>query len=235
MRFIGRWQLCYDGHEGLLDIVRLPGAMSAKVRARDNLEDRRLGIFWDANGVAHRVNGHVIHEDDRGSVIRFWVDRGNPNADYETLGGREFVYRLSDDGALAAGHHIDLDGREWAGFMQRSDADHAWTVTPRQGAGPDWSDAVGIWDVHTGASAPASSFEIRIDPRTNLPVVLMGRVAIESDIPPGAKRRHFNMQDGGRSRGRFHRLSWRRDMAAGYIDHGPAATLVPAVFIRRDA
>lgn len=61
-RAIGRWQLSFDGWRGELDLYHLPGMSDPWFEDMGfvNVDDRRLGTFYDAAGNAFKVNGQVF-------------------------------------------------------------------------------------------------------------------------------------------------------------------------------
>ncbi len=111
--FVGRRNLCFDGHRGTLDVTHLPGIAQLWLTERGvNVPDRRIGTFFDANGTAHRVNGRI-----QGDKLLFWFKGSYPNMRWDderesnTGVGRGFTYYIVDqDGAELAGWHQDNPG-----------------------------------------------------------------------------------------------------------------------------
>jgi len=125
LRFVGRWELNFDGWQGTLDISHLPGVFQGVLKQKGNTTtDRRIGMFYAENdpAKAYRVNGAVS-----GNRIDFYIDSGNHNPGVEELGGRHFTYYLADgDVDLMAGSHRDPDGKVWGGFARRLKSDAAF-------------------------------------------------------------------------------------------------------------
>jgi hypothetical protein len=113
LRAIGRRNISLDGHRGTLDIYHLPGASSDtwSTYFSLNVNDSRLGTFYDLQGNAYRVNGFIV-----GDLVTFWWKGSNPNMRWDetretpTL-GRMFSYRLLENaGNDLAGYHWDNAG-----------------------------------------------------------------------------------------------------------------------------
>lgn len=113
LRAIGRRNMSLDGHRGTLDIYHLPGASSDtwSTLYSLNVNDARLGTFYDLQGNAYRVNGFIV-----GDLVTFWWKGSNPNMRWDetretpTL-GRMFSYRLLENaGNDLAGYHWDNAG-----------------------------------------------------------------------------------------------------------------------------
>ena len=126
LAYIGRWNLNFDGHHGVLDIFHIPGdAQWLFDRQKVQVADRRVGSFYDKDGKAFRVNGRMLA--DR---IEFYIDWGNPNARWDALGGRKFVY-ARPVGGIMTGFHTDPDGRDYAGFATAGAPIEDGAQTPR--------------------------------------------------------------------------------------------------------
>jgi len=125
LRFVGRWELNFDGWQGTLDISHLPGVFQGVLKQKGiDTTDRRIGIFYAENdpAKAYRVNGAVS-----GNRIDFYIDSDNDNPNWDELGGRHFTYYLGNgDVDLLAGSHRDPDGRVWGGFARRLKSDAAF-------------------------------------------------------------------------------------------------------------
>jgi hypothetical protein len=92
LAFIGRWNLNFDGHKGELDIDHIPGISQWLLdKQGDHVVDRRIGSFYDERGKAYRVNGRIAADH-----IELYVDPKNPNARYDQIGGRRFVFTLDE-------------------------------------------------------------------------------------------------------------------------------------------
>jgi hypothetical protein len=112
---IGRWQLSFDGWRGELDLYHLPGMSDPWFEDMGfvNVDDRRLGTFYDAAGNAFKVNGQVFF-----NFVEFYIDSDNPTALWGDLGGKRFSYVLEQSGTddVMTGSHQDLDGRHYGGL-----------------------------------------------------------------------------------------------------------------------
>ncbi|MEM1047758.1 MAG: C1 family peptidase [Pseudomonadota bacterium] len=224
--FLGRWNIIFDGHRGVVDINKVPGVMNTLTETRDDLKDRRIGTYFAANGTPYRVNGTMS-----GNRIRFYIDRNNANAPYDTLTGRKFDYTLTEDFSFASGQHRDPNGSVYGGYMWREDV-----TAPRAPArvrGVDWQRAQGTWEVHTGRGGPVSTVQLRYDQALGQPRILEGSVLYNTVMPRAQNQRSFIFRRGLREIGMFHAMSWDANRAVGRINYGPAGALVPAVFIKR--
>lgn len=124
---IGRYQLVYDGHEGILDIFHIPGYWPVEELG---VPDRRLGILFDGEMKPHRVNGFLD-----GNKVTFYFSDAHPNLRWDQLGqvrddGRTFTYYYSDQGYMA-GFHADADGDIYGGYARKMGALPGGTLTPR--------------------------------------------------------------------------------------------------------
>jgi hypothetical protein len=129
-RFVGRWEVTFDGWKGILDVTHVPGVFRGVFKLKDQQSvDRRIGIFYDKNDPkkAFRVNGEM-----RGNRIDFYVDWSHPNPGLDRRGGRHFTYYLAEgDRGLMAGSHRDPDGAEWGGFARRLISEEAFPTEAR--------------------------------------------------------------------------------------------------------
>jgi len=130
LRFVGRWEVVFDGWKGILDVTHVPGVFRGVFKLKnDRSTDRRIGTFYDKNDPkkAFRVNGEM-----KGNRIDFYVDWSKPNPGLDQRGGRHFAYYLAEgDRRLMAGSHCDLDGAEWGGFARRLESDEAFPMDAR--------------------------------------------------------------------------------------------------------
>jgi hypothetical protein len=130
LRFVGRWEVTFDGWKGILDVTHIPGVFRGVFKLKDDRSiDRRIGIFYDKNDPkkAFRVNGEM-----KGNRIDFYVDWSKPNPGLEQRGGRHFTYYLAEgDRGLMAGSHRDPEGAEWGGFARRLESDQAFPTEAR--------------------------------------------------------------------------------------------------------
>lgn len=119
---VGRWNLAFDGHRGTLDIYHIPGTAEHSM-GHLKVVDRRLGTFYDKNGVAHRVNGQI-----NGNRVEFWFKGSQPNMRWDeqrqtpTL-GRRFIYYITDPASgEMSGWHEDRVGTtnnpRWGGYAR---------------------------------------------------------------------------------------------------------------------
>ncbi len=91
---LGRWNLNFDGHRGLLDIYRIPGSSSITVSG--GRADRRLGTFFADDGNAYRVNATIT-----GNKLEFYIDFANPNFAFDARSGTKYTGYLFTRGHLA--------------------------------------------------------------------------------------------------------------------------------------
>jgi hypothetical protein len=92
LAFIGRWNLRFEGHKGVLDIYHIPGVGQWLLDQKGgHVRDLRIGTFYDERGAAFRVNGRM-----NGDHIEFYVNLANPAARYDELGGRRFEFTLKE-------------------------------------------------------------------------------------------------------------------------------------------
>lgn len=131
LRFLGRWEIVFDGHPGLFDVSHLPGVFRGVLAQHgEHRIDRRIGTFYfdnDPNRAA-RVNGSI-----RGNRIDFYVDSSNANPGLEKCAGRHFTYYLSEgNDGMMAGSHRDPDGTIYGGFGRRLESDDAFPNRARK-------------------------------------------------------------------------------------------------------
>lgn len=159
LAFVGRWNLNFDGHHGLLDIYHIPGIAQWRLdRESPRIPDRRIGSFYDRDGRAFRVNGRMTAD-----AIEFYIDARNANARWDQLGGRKFVYSRPT-GIMMAGYHTDPDGGVYGGFATQADTFADGSRTPR----PLNANAyVGSWHADflnfNFTGSPPSSGTLRLD------------------------------------------------------------------------
>ena len=120
--FIGRWNICFDGHCNWLDIYHLPGAMTEVRKHHDEpITDRRLGMLIRAPESASRINGSIEGRHIELGMADFGsVGARGLNLDWATKlrhrDGRVFDYRLIDAvGGQMAGWHRDRTDRKVTG------------------------------------------------------------------------------------------------------------------------
>jgi len=113
LAFVGRWNLSYDGWQGILDVHHIPGVTLSNI----GVKDRRVGTFYDAQGTPHRVNGSIV-----GDRMKFWFKRTRPNMRWDesatsTVFDRQFTYFMADpEQKIMAGFHTDASGSTWGGY-----------------------------------------------------------------------------------------------------------------------
>ncbi len=113
LAFLGRWNLTFDGHKGILDIYHLPGVGNLPLDVPATA-DHRIGVFYDPAGTAFRVNGTIS-----GHRIEFRFDAAHPNLPWDELRGRRFVYHLEPTLDVMAGMHYDGDGSSFGGYAKK--------------------------------------------------------------------------------------------------------------------
>ncbi len=124
LAFMGRWNLDFDGHKGLLDIYHIPGinytyigfggAMRVSNGGTIIPVDNRIGVFYDESGNAFRVNGKIV-----GNAIEFYFDLSTPNQRWDELRGRKFTYFLDTTLDIMSGFHMDSDGTKSGGYATK--------------------------------------------------------------------------------------------------------------------
>jgi hypothetical protein len=118
VKYLGRWNLVFDGQRGILDINHIPGITQVPLYAADGrteVTDRRLGTFTASNGNIYRVNGSINN-----NMLEFYFDIATPNLRWDQLTGRKFNYTISQDGTLMSGSHQDADTRTYGGYASRT-------------------------------------------------------------------------------------------------------------------
>jgi papain like protease len=152
LAFVGRWHLDFDGHRGMLDIYHLPGVGQyifemEEYQRKDptlvNMQDRRIGSFYDADGKAYKVNGSI-----NGNYIEFYINHQNPKARWDKLEGRKFRYYLNSTRDLMTGFHTDPDGSRWGGYGVKADFLPSGQQTPRPFNGNSYANST--WQVVFG-------------------------------------------------------------------------------------
>lgn len=142
LAFIGRWDMNYDGHQGVLDIYHLPGMAEQTLQYNlrqgvipEMYDDHRLGSFYDSEGNAYKVNGYVVE-----NRIEFYIDWDRPNVRWDSLTGDRFVYYLHDygDSLFMAGHYRDSDDNRWGSYARKSGLYWGGAATPRPFSGSSY-------------------------------------------------------------------------------------------------
>lgn len=102
---LGRWKVMMDGNIARLDIHRKSRFYPAS--RLSGQEDYRLGIMYDHNDTAYRVNGTI----SRNGTVVFYMDGTNRNFDYNELSGFRYEgYIHPDDPRLMTGLYTDPYG-----------------------------------------------------------------------------------------------------------------------------
>lgn len=143
--FMGRWDMNYDGYEGMLDIYHVPGSLQYVFYDRaDRLQDRRIGSFYPKSGGVFRVNGRM---NDR--HITFYVDKANANARFDQIAGQRFeLDRLAGDD-LAAGVHADPGTPYYGVLMVRRGSSTFSAPVVLRGHRPE--SMIGKWEMTYGS------------------------------------------------------------------------------------
>tara|TARA_R110002096_G_scaffold427476_2_gene638200 strand:+ start:222 stop:2294 length:2073 start_codon:yes stop_codon:yes gene_type:complete len=170
---IGRRNICFDGWPGTLDIYHLPGINQTHLNNLANgLIDRRVGTFYDHNGVAHRVNGMAYDK-----TMHFWIKGGSKNMRYDEQRetptvGRSFVYTLVDtySGHMAGRHHDNpglVANPPYGGYARVPSTINAndGFLSPATPTYPSTmpEQYLGAWSLHAGDVALAVRFSHRND------------------------------------------------------------------------
>jgi hypothetical protein len=197
--FVGRWNLCFDGWRGTLDINHLPGIAQLWLdEAGANAADRRVGVFYDTNGSAFRVNGRV-----QGDKLEFWFKGQHANMRWDDLResttgvGRGFSYSLVDgDSVEMAGWHQDNPGLipnpAYGGYARQPTrvlgTDGFLSPNFDPATPVDVLQYLGSWDLQFAGISARISFERRDD--TLVPAALRGVWAgLASNIIEGGASR----------------------------------------------
>jgi len=172
LQLLGRRKIRYDGWPGTLDIYHIPGIGQMNLdQLANGITDRRVGSFYDHNGVAHRVNGFAY-----GTTLQFWFKGSSRNMRWDeeretpTL-GRNFVYRVVNTGTSEmAGRHHDNAGLTpnpaYAGYarmpssMLANDGDLQPAVPGSPNTPEQW---LGSWELRTGDAVRKVRFTHRDD------------------------------------------------------------------------
>lgn len=160
LQMLGRRNIRYDGWPGTLDIYHLPGVNQMNLdQLANGVTDRRVGTFYDHNGVAHRVNGYAY-----GTTLQFWIKkngarnmRWDEQRETPTL-GRNYIYRIVNSGTgEMAGRHHDNAGLTpspaYGGYarmpssMLANDGDLQPAVPGSPNTPEQW---LGSWQLRTG-------------------------------------------------------------------------------------
>lgn len=122
LRFIGKYDLLFDGFQARLDIYHIPGYWKA---SQLGMPDRRLGTLYIGD-TAYRVNGEINN-----NKITFYFDDANRNMDWQTISGRKFEYYFSSSDYMA-GFHTDTEGGvKYPGYARKAGLWPAGSQTPR--------------------------------------------------------------------------------------------------------
>ncbi|MFN9645238.1 MAG: hypothetical protein ACK6BG_09025 [Cyanobacteriota bacterium] len=159
--FVGRWNLNFDGWRGQLDAYHIPGIAQYQLSEFSvTTADRRLGSYYDPSGNAYRVNGFTT-----GNRLNFNIASDTPMLRWDDYSsGRRFTYFIVQSptlGTLAAGTHVDPDGRWYGGYMRQEDFLPSGTDTPRPFALSSWVRS--RWDVHFANKRGTLSMATRDD------------------------------------------------------------------------
>ncbi|MBK8979365.1 MAG: hypothetical protein IPM29_25995 [Planctomycetes bacterium] len=241
LAFVGRYNLCFDGWRGTLDITHLPGIAQLWLNeAGVTVTDRRIGTFFDSNGQAHRVNGQI-----QGGELYFWFKGGFPNMRWDdqresTTGvGRGFHYHLvsTNDGEMAGWHHDNpglIPNPPIGGYARRPSTilgTDGFLRPSFSGSTPtDVLQYLGTWDLQFDDVAARITFERRDD--SIVPAAQRGVWAgLVSHVLEGGTRRPvtalvnisspryldlaFDLADGRRVTTDCYMLTWQRGVFAG--------------------
>ena len=154
--FLGRYNIDYDGWQGLLDIYHIPDSKVFKFLS--NNPDNRLGTFYGPDDEGRRVNGTM-----NGRQIDFYIDWNNTGArGYGELTGMHFTGYLSDDNQNLTGAMLDnRDGQTYGFYGHKID----YLSGQATGSIDDFSAYIGNWSVY--GKDISNSFSITaIDPNT---------------------------------------------------------------------
>ncbi len=159
-RFLGRWNLDYDGWKGILDIYHIPGFFQNDW-PRDSAfgsSDQRIGTFYDQEFKSYRVNGSI-----KGNRIEFYIDFDKPNLKYHELSGKPFYgYLFGWEPTLMAGS-MASDGQPYGFYATKKD----WlngTGAAESGIKP--TDYSGTWQMnHDGWKGTLTIYSV--DSTTN--------------------------------------------------------------------
>ncbi len=124
LAFMGRWNLSYDGHKGVLDVYHIPGmnytysGFGGALRETNGGTiipvEKRIGVFYDEAGNTYRVNGKI-----EGNMMEFYFDLSTPNQRWDQLLGRKFVYYINPASKIMSGFHKDADGKTFGGYATK--------------------------------------------------------------------------------------------------------------------
>lgn len=124
LAFMGRWNLSFDGHRGVLDVYHIPGinftatAFGGALRETEGgtiiNADNRIGVFYDEAGNAFRVNGKIS-----GNMMEFYFDLSAPNQRWDQLLGRRFLYYINPSLKIMSGFHYDAGGGTFGGYATK--------------------------------------------------------------------------------------------------------------------
>jgi len=124
LAFLGRWNLSFDGHKGILDVYHIPGinytanVFGGALRETEGGAiingDNRIGVFYDQDGNAFRVNGKIV-----GNMMQFYFDQSAPNQRWDQLLGRRFLYYINPSLKIMSGFHYDAGGSSFGGYATK--------------------------------------------------------------------------------------------------------------------
>ena len=137
--FLGRYNLDYDGWQGLLDIYHIPDSTIFKFAS--GVPDNRIGTFYGPDNVGRRVNGTL-----NGRKIDFYIDWNNTGArGYGELTGMHFTGYLSDDDQNLSGSMLDnRDGNTYGFYGHKTN----YLSDESAGSIDDFSAYIGDWTVY---------------------------------------------------------------------------------------
>lgn len=216
LKFLGIWDVAYDGRKGRLDIYHIPG-MSQPVLDKEGggVRDRRIGTFFDSSNNPYRVNGSIS-----GDRIEFYIDFDRPNLRYDKLSGRRFDYHLINNDRTLAGVHHDKNGSIWGGYANKG----GHMPSPFNGGTVSADDMLGRWSLSIGSSGKARiDFDRLNGGRLEGTMRYQGQVdvyPVSARFVNGSSYRKVEITlpfAGGHSVAKGHRLSWQKGVISGHV------------------